>query len=343
MRVINVPIEPYEIRYTAQWRRWWPKAFRELGQSAVFITPTRLRDHIEEGSVLDAIGTNYYKARQMAVLMSLIASGDVQDGDVIFFHDLWFPGLEALQYVRDITGRKFKIVGILHAGTWDKEDFTARAGMGRWASMLEESWLELVDEVYLGSEFHRQLILKNTSADPDKLITTGLPFERDELWESCQPVWDTKRCNRVVFPHRLDREKKPEWFDDLKAELGPMFPGWEFVKTMEVCETKQEFYHLLATSKIAVSMPGQETFGYAMMEAVAAGCRPVVPNAMSFGSMALYHGATYLPASTKESWKAAMIAAVKDAVLRDDPWEPPFDMDYYKTTAVLQRLLDRWQ
>ena len=46
-------------------------------------------------------------------------------------------GLEMLAYVRDGLGLKFKIVGILHAGTYDPHDFLTQKGMASWGRPLE--------------------------------------------------------------------------------------------------------------------------------------------------------------------------------------------------------------
>ena len=45
---------------------------------------------------------------------------------------------------------------------------------------------------------------------------------------------------------------------------------------------------MLAKSKIAISFAEQETFGYAMLEALTFDCVPVVPNKLSYKEMAWY-------------------------------------------------------
>jgi len=274
-----MPLEQYEERYTEQWYRWFNRAFQNEDVHYSSVEGEQITGEIESGSVLDVYGTNYYKMTQLAQLILHLQGGHVKDDDTVFFADLWFPGIEALQYIRNVTGAKFKITGILHAGTWDKADFTYRTGMRPWAKYIEQGWLKFIDEVYVGSEYHKEIIEHYAGAmdtlPPIKV--TGLPFEADEVDRT------TDKENIVVFPHRLDPEKQPEMFDKLKP-----VDGWEFLKTKDVTKSKEEYYQLLGKSKIAVSFAKQETFGYAMLEALANGCYPVVINGLSYASMPIY-------------------------------------------------------
>lgn len=277
-KIINVPIEPLEERYSAQWNRWIPAELSRLGVDHIhldFIEP--LSDKIRNGSFLDVIGTNYYKAKQLAELMDLIDRGQIVSGDVILLNDIWFPGLEMLAYVRDAIGRDFKIAGIAHAGTWDPYDFLSQKKMGRWGEDLENSWFEIVDYILVNSHYHKQLLKNSRTIDSDKIFVVGYPFKPEEFVEP-----KPKKENIVVFPHRLDPEKQPELFDYLAIVLQKTFPDWQFIKTKDVWTNKKAYYDLLNRSKIAFSCALQETFGIAMVEATLCGCIPVVPDRLSY-------------------------------------------------------------
>jgi len=283
-----VPIEPYEERYTEQWYRWFKKAFEELRMNYEYVDGEALTDKVEVGVVLDAFGTNYYKASQLMKLYKLIREGEIQDNDIIFFADLWFPGIEGLQYARQLSGKKFQIQGVLHAGTWDEADFTRP--MRDWAKHIEEGWfLGVFDKIYLGSEFHKQLIIAGAGISDDnffnRLVVTGLPFEYKEVQRPAE------KENIIVFPHRLDPEKRPEMMAYLKEELEKAgITNWKCIRTKDVTKTKEEYFQLLGKSKIAVSFALQETFGYAMLECMANGCIPIVPNSLSYKTMEIYEG-----------------------------------------------------
>ena len=277
--LINIPIESLEERYSAQWNTWFPDAFASLNYISIY--PDKLTyPKIRFGEFLDVIGSNQFKCAQMQTLLAHFNEGAVKDGDILFFHDLWFPGLETFFYVRDALGIKFKIVGCLHAGTWDPWDYLSQKGMTRWAADIERNWLQEIDLVFTATQFHKDLITLERGGDRlyDKIVVTGFP-----IFEVESP--QVEKENIVVFPHRLAREKAPEAFDYLHEVLRDEMPDWQFLKTKEVTKTKVEYYALLRKAKIAVSTAKQETWGIAQQEAVLAGCIPVVPNRLSYVEM----------------------------------------------------------
>lgn len=283
-----VDLEPLEERYTKQWSTWIPRGLQAIRTPFKVVSGTTLTSKIETGSVLDAYGTNYYKASQLQTLMDMLRKNEINDGDTLFFCDLWFPGIESLQYVRNITGKKFKIQGILHAGSWDTFDFTFLTGMSSWARHVELGWLSFIDKVFLGSAFHKSLIVDAfPDIDQKKLIVTGIPFVWTDVFRPSDSIRPQKE-RIVVFPHRLDKEKRPDLFDDLQNNLSSSYPLWDFVKTKDRTSNKEEYYNLLNRAAIAVSYAEQETFGYAMLEAVANDCFPVVPNKLSYKTMRPY-------------------------------------------------------
>jgi glycosyltransferase involved in cell wall biosynthesis len=210
----------------------------------------------------------------------MILNKEVTENDVIFFSDLWFPGLESLFYVRNITGIDFKIAGVFHAGTWDPHDFTSRTGMRNWGQHIETGWLHGVDMIFVATQWHKDLIVLNSNEfDESKIFVTGIPFYAKELSEKYRNGENVApKENIVVFPHRLDTEKHPEKFD----RLAKKYPQWKFVKTMDQTSSRDEYFKLLARSKVMISFAEQETFGYSTVEAMALGNFVIVPDALSY-------------------------------------------------------------
>lgn len=282
-KIILLPIEPLEERYSAQWLKWFNNklidAFNEnkIGGYQI-ITPNPISDKIRDGSFLDVCATNDYKMKQLSNVCQLAYAGGLTDDHVVFLMDAWFPGLECLQYIRDGLGLKFKIVGCLFAGTWDPYDFLTQKGMGYWAKGLEESWFRIVDKFFLATKFHKDLILKSRDVDPKKLIVTGHPMFYERTPKS---YYDKK--NIVIFPHRLDPEKNPQIFDEVA--LYESDEVWSFIKTKEVTKTKEEYFNLLDDARISVSFADQETFGFAMIESLFANCLPIVPDKLSYSEL----------------------------------------------------------
>ena len=274
-----MPIESVEWRYSTQWNRWFPEEFKKNnfkeGHNLFTIDPAALTNEIRQGSFLDVIGTNYYKASQLKSICYQIDQGRIKDGDIFFFHDLWFPGIEMIAYIRDALAIDLKICGIMHAGSYDQYDFLHRVGMTNWAFKLEQSWSRIFDLVFVATEFHKNLLCKKRQFDPDKVAITGLPIYPEF-------VASVPKRNIIVFPHRLDPEKQPCQFKSLSKILQNKLSNWQFVMTSEVCSSKQDYYDLLNAATISVSFSEQETWGIAMIESVMCGCIPVVPNRLSY-------------------------------------------------------------
>lgn len=275
-RIILLPIEPLEERYSADWLEWWQD---ELYEDDYIITPKPLTTTITQGSFLDVCGTNYYKAKQLANCCEMIHNKHIEDGDTFLLLDGWFPGVEMLAYMRDALGINFKITGCFHAGTYDPYDFLTKKNMGRWGHDLENSWMKIYDRIFVATKFHKQLIASQRVVRPEQIKVTGFPIKEFPILPK------RPKKNIVVFPHRLDSEKNPLQFEAMKDALSPLFPSWSFVKSKDLTLTKAEYYELLHDAKIAVSFADQETWGIAMQEAVLCGCYPIVPDRLSYREM----------------------------------------------------------
>ncbi len=296
MLVINLPIEPIESRYSIQWAQWFEEGFTQSGLSFLTINGTEGIGEIRTGAFLDVIGTNLYKISQLRELVKFLSVQPKDSEIVLFFHDLWSPGLTNLAYLRDGLGMKnLKITGCLHAGSYDKYDFLSRKGMQRWALPFEKAMLEIVDEVFVATDFHKDLIMENFCIPSEKISITGFPIRRLK-------AADLDRDIDFVLPHRLDEEKNPGDFHALPEEI----PG-VFIKTKEHSSNRDEYLRLLNRSKIAVSFANQETWGIAMQEAVFMGCIPLVPDRLAYKEM--YH-----PVFRYTSWSDLLwtIKAIQD-------------------------------
>ena len=178
--IIFVPIEPIEERYSQQWLGWFQEAFDLLKKRYITVGDTKAQK-IETGQFLDVYKTHSYKFKQLQEIVELLQT--IQEPVTVFFMDLWFPGLEAIAYIRDTTKKDIQIKGILHAGTYDPWDFLAQCGLGRWGSALEKSWLTLADEVFVATEFHKALLVDARGHEfTQKIRTVQFPcYSNDQL------------------------------------------------------------------------------------------------------------------------------------------------------------------
>ena len=306
---INVPIEPIENRYSIQWKRWFSKEIYSIidpsasmdDLAAITIVGDSDGDlNIGSKYFLDPFSTNIYKSTQMAKIIDAIGDAytDGCKNFVVFFHDLWFPGLEKLRYIESIMdGITIKIVGMLHAGTWDPHDLTAQSGMQIWSRPFEIGWLTIADEIFVATDFHKRLLTSFVdkygseqliNSFQNKITTTYLPFYNNDCiedWSYSLKPTDfeiSKKENWIAFPHRLSKEKGLEELKLFESELSKRGYSFEIKITQDICKNKKEFYDLLKKCKYSISFAYQETFGISIIESIIAGCIPIVPDALSY-------------------------------------------------------------
>ncbi len=272
--LINIPIEPIEMRYSKDWLKWTNDFFERKKIEFITIYGSTLIDKIEQGRFLDSIGTNYYKSSQLQQILAFLYTGQIPKNSTLFFHDLWFPGIEQLKYTSDLLDLNLKFTGCLHAGTWDPNDFLYQKNLGNWACHFENMLFQIVDLVFVATNYHKDLILKSRAINSDKIKVTGFPFKPPKFQK-------VKKKNQIVFPHRFDPEKNYELYLELADDIN-LPKGWEFVTTFDKAKTKEEYYKILWDSKIAISLADQETWGIAMLEALCCDCIVLVPNKLSY-------------------------------------------------------------
>jgi len=322
MKIIYVPIESIPTRYTADWIQQFESAFTKGETEFITIEGNASEVPITTGSVLDVYGTNLYKVDQLRQLIEMLQADQIDDEDVILFADAWFPGIESLFYIRNMSKKTFKITGIYHAGTWDPYDFTSRNGMRDWGQHIENGWLNGLDLIFVATQFHKDLIVMNSNDfDYEKIFVTGIPFYGEQL-RNQYPL--QAKENIVVFPHRLDEEKHPEKFDRLKKK----FPKWTFIKTMETTSNRDEYFKLLARSKVMISFAEQETFGYSTVEAMALGNFVIVPDALSYRET--------VPQEYRYSKEKQIEAMLEDFMARE---EVPVYPDLIKWESSIEKML----
>ena len=135
-------LESYVQRYTYQLQDWNERVFQDREINYVPVLGQNLDDskQIVTGSVLDAHGRTFYSMTQMAELIRLMQQGEVTSDDVIFFEDLFTPGIESLAYIMDQVSEDYrpKVFVRCLAQTVDPDDFVCREGMFNWMRKFEE-------------------------------------------------------------------------------------------------------------------------------------------------------------------------------------------------------------
>lgn len=269
-----IDIERIDQRYSTQWRKWIPEYF----PSSMTISGTDYTS-LTKGGFFDFNKTNIYKNEQAIKLATMINDGQIIDGDIFLFYDVWHPGVINLKYMLDIAGIDAKIYGLLHAGSYDKTDILGIKGIGSWAGGFEESIFKACEQVFVASNYHRDMILNhpNRNVDSADISVAGWPYRFDDLgkFESFE------KKDVIVFPHRLSPDKQPEIFLELEERL----PELTFVRTQDMNLDKDDYHTLLGSSKYIFSAALHENLGIATAEAAVLGCVPILPRRCSYKEM----------------------------------------------------------
>ena len=305
-------LEPYEGRYTLQLQQWSEEVFKRRKINYEVIHGEILDDSkaIVTGQVLDAHGRSYYSLTQMAKLVAKMKAGELRYDDVIFFEDMFTPGIEALPYIMDQTPSEFqpRVFVRCLAQTIDPDDFLHVWDMQDWMADYERMVNHWVTGVLASNE---EMVAHMRVAGWKVPIynISGLAFSQDEVRSR---VKETKsfheRKNRVVFAARFDQEKQPGFFLDIVEHFGPnsdiefavlsggplrsndeqyihrarmiqeQYPNFKIYENLK----KDEYYEILADSKVLFNCALQDWVSNTASEADALGTNCLFPAYRSF-------------------------------------------------------------
>lgn len=221
-KLFYMGLESYEARYTLQLTEWNLRVFEARGINYV-VVPGRTIDNtqsISVGQVLDAHGRSYFSMSQMMNLVQMMRNGEVTSEDVIYFEDMFQPGIESLPYILDQVpeSQRPRIFVRCLAQAIDPDDFVHVWGMAEWMSTYEKMVNSFVDGVLAtNEEMVAHMRIAGWSAPIYNI--SGLAFGKQEVLsriggaDKVKPFQD--RAMRVGFAARFDQEKQPDFYMDL--------------------------------------------------------------------------------------------------------------------------------
>ena len=230
-KLFYMGLESYEARYTLQLQEWNESVFKRREVDYEIITGQELDNSkaIVTGSVLDAHGRSYYSLSQTMNLVQMMKNGELTNEDVIFYEDMFTPGIECLPYILDQSPPEYRPKVFLRflAQTTDPDDFLIREGMFHWMRKYEEMCDHVVDGICVANEeFAANLRIAGMLAP---IYVTGLPFGKQEVQSrvpQTKPL--NQRKKRVAFAARWDDEKQPDFYMDLAERFYEIDPDVEF-------------------------------------------------------------------------------------------------------------------
>ena len=329
-KLFYMGLEPYEGRYTLQLQEWSERAFKRRGIDYVVVPGNTIDDTkaISVGQVLDAHGRSYFGMSQMMNLVQMMRNGECTGEDVVFFEDMFQPGIESLPYIMDQipAEQRPKIWLRCLAQAVDPDDFVHVWSMSRWMSLYEAMCNEFATGVLASNEeMVAHMRIANWSAPLYNI--SGLAFDKSEVVERVGELKPfNERARRVVFAARFDQEKQPDFFMDLAEEYaetdvefavlqgGPLRSNndvyidrareLERRGVIRVYENlkKNDYYNIVNDSRVLFNCALQDWTSNTVSEADALGCNVLFPAYRSFPEIfANDHQRLYVPWSLEDA------------------------------------------
>lgn len=301
-------LEPIETRYTAQWHDHFPKLLQEKKGdqfNIVQIDGIQKDTELTPGAFLNFSDTNYWKSSQFCNFLDHFNHNEVTSKDHFIFTDFWNPCIIQLKYMKELLGFDWKLHALLHAGSYDPQDFLGRLiGDAPWVRDAERSFFGAIDYNYFATDFHIDLFCdtfmdgwaKEACIKSGKITRSGWPMEY--MKDTLTPYNHMIKRDLILFPHRIAPEKQVDIFRDLQKEL----PRYEFIVCQDERLTKQEYHKLLGEAKIVFSANLQETLGISCYEGALVDAIPMVPDRLSYSEM--YSDCFKYPSEWTESFEA---------------------------------------
>ena len=315
-KLFYMGLESYEARYTLQLTEWNRRVFDRRGLDVVYVPGSTIDDtkSISVGQVLDAHGRSYFSMSQMMNLVQMMRNGEVTAEDVVYFEDMFQPGIESLPYILDQvpdTLRPRIFVRCL-AQAIDPDDFVHVWGMAEWMSTYERMVNQIPGVTVLATNEEMVAHMRIAGWTAPIYNISGLAFGKAEVQERIggpQNIrqFDQRRM-RVGFAARFDQEKQPGFFMDLAERMQDINPDIEFAVLaggelrsnnpdylararqleqrgrLKIYDglSKNAYYDLLNDTRVLFNCALQDWVSNTVSEADALGCNVLYPAYRSF-------------------------------------------------------------
>jgi hypothetical protein len=325
-------LEPYKARYTLQLQDWNTSVFDRRGIDYVVVPGETLSNDqaIVTGQVLDAHGRTYFGMSQLMNLIKMMKAGELNNEDVIYFEDMFQPGIESLPYILkqiDPAHRPRIYVRCL-AQSIDPDDFVHVWGMQDFMAAYEYMVDSFVDGILATNE-EMVMHMKIAGWGAPIYNISGLAFGKSEVQSrvaSIKPFDDRKF--RVVFSARWDQEKQPDFYMDLAERVKEKSPLIEFAicsgsklksnndsymaRTRDLQDRgiltiyedleKNDYYNIVNDSRVVFNCALQDWVSNTVSEADALGCNVLYPAYRSFPeTFSNDHTRLYIPWSIEDA------------------------------------------
>jgi hypothetical protein len=307
-------LEPYKARYTLQLQDWNTAVFDRRDINYIVVPGETLSNDqaIVTGQVLDAHGRTYFGMSQLMNLIRMMKAGELNYEDVIYFEDMFQPGIESLPYILNqiSAAHRPRIFVRCLAQSIDPDDFVHVWGMSEFMGHYEKMVDSFVDGVLATNE-EMVMHMKIAGWKAPVYNISGLAFGKSEVQgrvASIKPF--NERKNRVVFSARWDQEKQPDFYMDLIEQWFVENPDTDvefcvcsggklksnsdsymqrtrdmqsrgLLKIYEDLE-KNDYYNIVNDSRVVFNCALQDWVSNTVSEADSLGCNVLYPAYRSF-------------------------------------------------------------
>ena len=327
-------LEPYKARYTLQLQDWNTAVFDKRGIDYVVVPGETLSNDqaIVTGQVLDAHGRTYFGMSQLMNLIRMMKAGELNNEDVIYFEDIFQPGIESLPYILKQIDPIFRprIYVRCLAQSIDPDDFVHVWGMQDFMGHYEKMVDSFVDGVLATNE-EMVMHMKIAGWKAPVYNISGLAFGKAEVQSRVADIkpWNDRKP-RVVFSARWDQEKQPDFYMDLIEAWHKRHP--DMAVEFSVCSggklksnsesymqrtrdlqaagkltihedlEKNDYYNIVNDSRVVFNCALQDWVSNTVSEADALGCNVLYPAYRSFPeTFSNDHSRLYVPWSIEDA------------------------------------------
>lgn len=247
----------------------------------------QIKEYVVSGERYDAILTSTFL--DVAVLRSMLASQGIHLPLAVYFHENQFsyPG-----QISDPGIFQFTNINFTSALCADSLAFNSQYNL--------ETFLKGIHGFLKKSTDMELRYLEEVIRNKSRVIYPGLDYSIIDKAECCIK----KKSPVLVWNHRWEHDKDPELFfkalfslKDCTFQLIVLGEQFRYSPDIFVharerlaekivhfgfAETREEYAVLLKCGDIVVSTARHEFFGFSVLEGVRAGCRPLVPDKLSY-------------------------------------------------------------
>jgi glycosyltransferase involved in cell wall biosynthesis len=282
-KIIYLPFEELPQRYTEMWNYSFIK---KMSPDDIIVNGNSSSSNtIENGEFLDTFNTIKFKQSQIIEVANLFQQKRINDGDAFFIPDIFYPGIESIKYMAELSDIKIHIIAFNHAGRADEDDFVQK--LKQWSDVQEQAWHDMADIVLVGSQYHAYRVRKKFNHKDIRVV--GAIWNSEWMAHRTSHLSEEKK-DYVIWPHRISKEKG----FDLLLQVANANKDLQFLitscgknrlngislpsnVTYKPNLTKEQYLSLFKGAKYYLSTAHQETFGYTVQEAIFFKCKIIVP------------------------------------------------------------------